>query len=789
MMKQQKRLIAAVLIGSLALWGAAAQGSGGTTAADFLIAPPAARADAMGGVLDGLGTPLEGVYYNPAVLAAAPELRVLLNLSPLPNEVTHSALAAGFPLLGGTAAAAVQLLNTGGFTFVNELGVPEATVSVYDAAATVSYSRYVWKTISVGVSAKGIYSTLGDYNAFAVAGDAGAAAWFETPHIGQPPKPPTLKQLQTEFEKDKKGIEAEKSRRTAEATRKSAPVQKEVAVLEKNSAELGAQIDKAEEAKRPALESRKGEIDAALEQKRQGLASAQEEEKGALAEIEQWYEGEVAAAQARFDGKVQNLDWIQQERQRLFAVIDDPAQELTEEMVNANVDSSIARTRELLAEQTAAVQARNEAFDQRRNARIEAARQAIAGYEEKIQAEVGPRRSELSGELETLKAERVSLEQADPKANKPRITELDKLIAARDKELQGLLTDPYLRRLGDHVNAKKAEIRQIEADMASMDKAAEQEVQEAGVRAEKEIKAFEGLRIELARDLQKAKLKRQLDVLSARKQKGRDKAQSDYKETERRLYLRLLGAMYGNEEKIFQARAATARQEADLRRMDFEAEQLKTRETLDDDWAFEQRLLAGKVRESPQEAALKEEQKQKEAAYRQAQTDLDRQAGQFTASEQKGLERALADIKEERRKMRLVYLQTDKPYLNTSVNLGLRNGGSPMKFVSEAYPLPASFSTAVSYALLNVHNHNLKLAGQLNVPFYDALSVGLGLEYVFADLAYARFGYAVGAVDRSFSAGAGIRLALGFTEYTVDYSFRPLPDYGLQHTIGVSISF
>ena len=112
-----------------------------------------------------------------------------------------------------------------------------------------------------------------------------------------------------------------------------------------------------------------------------------------------------------------------------------------------------------------------------------------------------------------------------------------------------------------------------------------------------------------------------------------------------------------------------------------------------------------------------------------------------------------------------------------------------MKFVSEAYPLPASFSTAVSYALVNVQNHNLKLAGQLDVPFYDDLSVGVGLEYVFANLAYARAGYTFGSLDRSFAAGAGIRLALGFTEYTVDYSFRPLPDYGLQHTIGVSISF
>ena len=38
--------------------------------------------------------------------------------------------------------------------------------------------------------------------------------------------------------------------------------------------------------------------------------------------------------------------------------------------------------------------------------------------------------------------------------------------------------------------------------------------------------------------------------------------------------------------------------------------------------------------------------------------------------------------------MRLIYLQTDKPYLNTAAGLGVRNVGSPVKFVSEAVPLP-----------------------------------------------------------------------------------------------------
>jgi hypothetical protein len=90
---------------------------------------------------------------------------------------------------------------------------------------------------------------------------------------------------------------------------------------------------------------------------------------------------------------------------------------------------------------------------------------------------------------------------------------------------------------------------------------------------------------------------------------------------------------------------------------------------------------------------------------------------------------------------------------------------------------------------LNTDRHNAKLTAQLNVPFYDVISVALGAEYVFADLVYVRGGYTFGAVDRSFSTGAGVRLALGFTEVAVDYAFRPLPEYGLLHSIGVALSF
>ncbi|UCF98447.1 MAG: hypothetical protein JSV89_02675, partial [Spirochaetaceae bacterium] len=339
-----------------------AQETGGTTAADFLIFPPATRIDAMGGAADGLDLNLEGIHFNPALLAPISDFRLQLNVNPLPNDISNSQLAVGFPLFGGTFAAAAQMLNTGGFTFVNASGQAEATVAVYDAAATVGYSRYLWKTISLGLSAKAIYSTLGDYNAFAVAADVGASAWFETPHLGQAPKAPTMKQLEAQYEKEKKEIESEKEKRLKPVTEESAPIRRDIEKLEAQKADLEGKIAEADEEKRTELEAKKAEVEAQLSDLQSQLAAAAEKEKDGVAEIEAWYRDERAAADARRAERVANLDWIEAERNRLFAVIDDPNQELTTEMIDANIDESITKARAFLAERRQTFFARQESF-------------------------------------------------------------------------------------------------------------------------------------------------------------------------------------------------------------------------------------------------------------------------------------------------------------------------------------------------------------------------------------------------------------------------------------------
>ena len=71
-------------------------------------------------------------------------------------------------------------------------------------------TRAVWRTVYAGLNLKGIYRNLGEYPGWGFAADVGAAARFETPHVGQAPKAPTYEELEKEYQQEQKGIDAEK---------------------------------------------------------------------------------------------------------------------------------------------------------------------------------------------------------------------------------------------------------------------------------------------------------------------------------------------------------------------------------------------------------------------------------------------------------------------------------------------------------------------------------------------------------------------------------------------------
>jgi hypothetical protein len=78
---------------------------------------------------------------------------------------------------------------------------------------------------------------------------------------------------------------------------------------------------------------------------------------------------------------------------------------------------------------------------------------------------------------------------------------------------------------------------------------------------------------------------------------------------------------------------------------------------------------------------------------------------------------------------------------------------------------------------------------QLDIPFQDELALGVGAEYGFRNLIFVRGGYTFLSPYRSFSAGIGARVPMGFTDISVDYAFQPIPDYGFIHSFGIAAYF
>jgi hypothetical protein len=797
------RTLAVLALALIVPLAAAAQEGGGTSGADFLVSPPSARTTGLAGAADLLGLGLEAMEFNPAGLAPLDGMRLQVTLDPLPNGVMSTHLGFGFPVLGGYAAAAAQLLNTGGFTLINSEGQPEATFNVYDAALGFSYGRYLWRTIAVGADVKALYRTLGTEYAFAVAANAGAAAWFETPHVGQRPKAPTRKQLEAEFNRQKAGIDAEKAKMTAVTAKQSTEARRDLETAEKAVADLDGQLAAAPDGKKEPIAARKQDAEVRRDAEKQKLADAEKSESGALAEIDTWYQARVAKAQALFDKKMADLDSIGAERARLFEVIDDPAKELTPEALDAAITNAIEKSQGLRDERTAAAGQRRAAYEQRLMAQADATRTSIEGYETMANEAAGPQRAELSKEIEALRAEKATLEQ-DKTANKDRLAEIAKLIPAKEKQLGAIAADPWIKRLEDRISAKRKDLAQLDASSAAMAQETEKTIAAAAAAAARDEKDFNALRDALQKELKRAKLKRELDLVSVRSEAAAAKVQASYKAKERALYLRLLNSLYRHEENIFQDRLAAAKDATAIRALDFQADQEKAKDALDDGWAFDDRLLAAKVAElsrdspkgSPELKAAQDERAAREAAYRKAVAELETKQKTFDASEKAALADATANLTAGREKMRLIYLQTDKPYMNTAVALGVRNVGSPVKFVSESVALPMAATANVSYAVVNTQDHNVKIAAQAEVPLsaerISDWSVGIGAEYVFASLAYARVGYNINETSSglgAISAGLGVHLMAGFTGYAVDYAFKPLEGYGFQHSIGVSISF
>jgi len=786
-------------------FGASGAEQGGVTGAEFLNAPPTSRYNAMGGVMDGLGSDLEGIHYNPALLSTLPGLGLSLNINPYPNEVSHDQLTVGLPIFGGVGAASAQLFNTGGFTYINEDLQPEETVSVYDAAVSLGYSRFVWKSLSVGATAKVIHRTLGEYHANALGADIGGAYWFETPHFGKRPKPPTDRQLDKEIENSEKKLSDERHKRIKEATKEVEELKDRISGLEKERKDVSAKIAEAEDEKKAPLLEKQQKIDDALSSNRERLKEEEEKAQGTLGAIEEWYEKALQEVRDDHNEKLSDLKGVELERARLYDVIADPKRELTEDDINYSVDETIEKTVAFLEDRKRELGEVRTLYMERRKRRIKEMQNDSAAYREMIESEFGPELKRLNEELESLNAEKQSLEGRGDAVEKTELQEAQKRVSAKEKEIQALQNDPWLKRLESRIEVKEEQIEETGADITKMEEETEKSMGAVEQSVERDIETFNTLRTWLIRELKKAKLRRELDLLKSRNDKQKEKAVQDYRNKEESLYLRLLSMKFKHEEKILESKDYALKSDFDSRTYDIKTGLEKELERLEDDRAFKERFIYGQIAEIEKDLetagpegsedgegrieALKAELEEMEETFKMETARLKGIAKKSLAEEQADYEVERSDLKWRMKTTRLVYLQSDIPYLNTSVHFSVQNFGTQVKFVEEGYPLPTTFNIGAGYAVLNTDLHAVKLGVQARLPVYNKATLGIGAEYGFLNTLFLRTGYTFGALNRKFSAGMGARVTMGFTEYSVDYTFQPIPDYGIVHSFGVSAYF
>ena len=685
--------------------GAQSSEGGGTTGADFLLYPPASRTDAMGGALDPYGDNLEAVLLNPALLTTVDSFKVQININPLPNEVTNSMLSVGLPLGGGVGGIAAQLFNVGEFTNVNEVGQSLSTVSVYDAAVAVGYAYPILSSISAGATLKAVYRVLSENTAIAFGGDIGASWIFETPHIGQRPKMATFEQLEAAFERRRAVIIREHDRLRTAAAKIPDSLRKEIEDLEAELQKLQDQLESAvesvnaaEEAEdRAKAEEKQEEVENAIAgtsdergAKVYELEQALVEERMVLKNIDAAQSAAIAVEQKIFDEQVTELDFIQQERKRLFSVVNDPVSELVESIIDTNINESIRKTQEFLRSRIASFQEAERSFNLKREARRESLEEVLATYQKQVDNELGPAFTRLTEESGALNLQIEELRESITEENEEevngRIKELEDQVKDKTEEIGSLEADPWIRRLRNRIADKQKEIESVTAEIEQNKIQTDNNIEDVEIQSAADIENFESLRTSLVKELKRAKLKRELDLVDAAAETDADTAIQRYEETETRIYQELIAAMYSNEEKIFQAQLNSIRLDSEERKFDFDGEQQRSRETLEEDFAFRERFLVQKIadlqrvaRESESESEDPEllETEAELADQREvlatALDELNRIRSEFLANENARVNSESDEVRAKREQIRLIFLQTDEPFQNTSLTLATRS--------------------------------------------------------------------------------------------------------------------
>lgn len=147
--------------------------AGSVDALPFLRMGVSARAMGMGSAFTGIASDTSASYYNPAGLAQLQTRELGLMTTSLSNDRSFNWAAFGLPLGSGGLAVAVLMSGVDDIPKADLAGLTGSKFKSSDSALYLTYSGPITELIDVGLSAKGLRSTLDEKSASGFGFDLG----------------------------------------------------------------------------------------------------------------------------------------------------------------------------------------------------------------------------------------------------------------------------------------------------------------------------------------------------------------------------------------------------------------------------------------------------------------------------------------------------------------------------------------------------------------------------------------------------------------------------------------
>ncbi len=149
-------------------------GDEGTSGAIILSQPMGARASAMAEAYTAISGNIDCLYYNPAGIALLEKKQMSFTYQKGISDDNFGIINFGLPTKNGVFAGSLILYTAGDIELIDIFGNSRTVKSQEDYLAAFSYSRNLFKNVSIGLNAKVLHSTLvEDFSATAFAFDIG----------------------------------------------------------------------------------------------------------------------------------------------------------------------------------------------------------------------------------------------------------------------------------------------------------------------------------------------------------------------------------------------------------------------------------------------------------------------------------------------------------------------------------------------------------------------------------------------------------------------------------------